>query len=52
MGGTGSILINSDSDLRLYMSGLVRSSGTMPLFMPSGVGTITNNLPLNIRGFL
>jgi len=52
MGGTGSVLINSDSDLRLYMSGLVRSSGTMPLFMPSGVGTITNNLPLNIRGFL
>ena len=52
MSGTGSVLINSDSDLRLYMSGLARPSGTMPLFMPSGVGTITNNLPLNIRGFL
>jgi len=48
--GAGAVLMNSD--VSLYMSGLVRSSGTMPLFMPSGVGTITNNLPLNIRGFL
>ena len=50
MFGQGAVLTNSG--VPLYMGGMVRASGTMPLFMPSGIGRLNNNKNLYIRGYL
>ena len=50
MSGQGAVLTNSG--VPLYMEAMARASGTMPLFMPSGIGRINNNKNLYIRGYL
>ena len=48
--GRGAVLTNSG--VPLYMGGMTRASGMMPLFMPSGIGKLNNHKNLYIRGYL
>jgi hypothetical protein len=50
MSGQGAVLTNSG--VPLYMGAMARASGTMPLFMPSGIGRLNSNKNLYIRGYL
>tara|TARA_R110002096_G_scaffold15866_13_gene54596 strand:- start:3837 stop:6230 length:2394 start_codon:yes stop_codon:yes gene_type:complete len=50
MSGQGAILTNSG--VPLYIDGMTKASGTMPLFMPSSIGRLNNNKNLNIRGYI